>query len=450
MVHRFHWTVGLLPLVFASSALGGERSTKTGKYFLVVCHFENDRIATAALKTAEMVWPVATELFGTADGAPDKPAEIHLFRSVEEYEKVDAELAGGAFRRNLAFSSWNTKAAYIVVQPDCSDATLKQVGLPQPTRRLIAHEATHLIRYATMENHRSHPHWIADGAATWVEEHVMAKGRWSRGEEDDPDASSKIVRTVALLEKGALPSVADILRDRIDDTPWLTRYSVRWLFLRFLEHSVEREKFRSILAKARQLGGGSGYNTQLIAFIEVTLGQEGMMSIDGRFAKYLRSLRPRWEEVYRSLETAGDHWTQIAFPDKNAIAWRTEPVGEDAYTLRGAFRVLPGKKQQLNLLLGRNDDGFVSIAFVAGHGVTIFHFHAKDDRWEGLGSVESDVLKLDQWIGFRVKVGGDRIRVVLDKKPGLEAPLSGRSMRGAWGLGAQNGSAGVWRGVRLK
>lgn len=439
-------------LVFGTSAVcSGQGSTDTGKYFRVICHFENALVAAEALKTAEMAWPVATKLLAVSHQTPESPLEIHLFRTLAEYEKVDSELTGGKFRRNLAFSHWETRAAYILLQPDCSDDVLKTVGLPISTRRLIAHEATHLVRYTSMPNFRSHPHWLADGAATWVEEQVMINGRWVSSVENDPNMSTLILWTVALLEQGKLPPVADILRDRTEDVPWRNRYAIRWMLLRFLKSSTDPDTFHSIMKEAGRLGSGSNYTQRLVTFIEGALGQDAMRAIDGNFRSYLRVLSPQWEEVYRSLETADNRWVQIAFPDKNAITWHTKSVEEDTYSLEGKLNILQGRKhQQLNLLLGRNREGFVSVAFTAGVGVTVFQYHGTENRWERLGSAESDLLKPDQWIRFRVDVGGDQLRVTLNKKPALTASLNGRSMLGPWGLGAQSGSAGIWRRVRLK
>lgn len=450
LVPWLHYALAMFLLFSAPAVCAGQKTTKTGEYFRVICHFENDKVAVEALKTAEMVWPEAAKLLGISDRAPEKPAEIHLFRTIKDYEKMDSELTGGKFQRNLAFSHWDTQASYILLQPDCSDETLKIVGLPVLTRRLTAHEATHLVRYVSIPNHRAHPRWLSDGVATWVEEKVMTNGRWSPGVEDDPDMSTMILQTIALIEKGDLPSVKYILRDRIDDVDWQTRYALRWLLLRFLKNFVDRKTFRSIMGEARRLRAGSDYSRRLNSFIEGALGREAMKTIDAKFKAYLRSLTPQWDEVYRSLETAGRSWTQIAFPDKNAISWRTEPVGKDEYALEGKFKILPNRKQQLNLLLGRNHDGFVSVAFAAGSGVTIFNYHAKENRWEKLGSAKSDVLQRERWMRFRAEVGNDQIRVTLNKKLILTVSLSGRSMRGPWGLGAQNGSAVKWRKVGLK
>lgn len=450
MVRQSHAALIAFLLLSAPAPGGGQESTHVGEHFRVICHFENDRVATQALETAELVWPVATELLAVTDRAPGNPREIHLFRTDEQYEKVEAELAAGQFRENRVFSHWQTQASYILLQPDCSDEVLKRLGLPTLTRRLVAHEATHLVRYATMPNYRSHPEWLADGAASWVEQRVMAKGHWSPGAEDDPDMSTLIVRALALLEKGSMPSVALILQDRIDDVHWRTRYAIRWLLFRFLQKSLDRETFDAIMRKARQLGGGSAYASRLNAFVEGAISRKEMSAIDAKFNAYLRTLKPRWEEVYRSLETAGDDWTQIAFPDTNAITWRTAAAAKDEYTLKGQLRILPARKQQLNLLLGRNVEGFVSIALVAGSGVTAFEYHAKENRWERLGSADCDLLEPDRWIRFHAEIVGDHLRVILDSTPTLTVSLRGRSMRGPWGLGAQNASVGMWRNVTFE
>ena len=123
----------------AISAAG--ESSKAGEHFRVVCHFDGDEIVSAALKTAEAVWPVADELFGIKAAAPKSPLEIHLYRNAADYERAESALTGGRFKANLAFLQEGANAAHVAVQPDCTDATLQAVGLNAQTRRLIAHEA---------------------------------------------------------------------------------------------------------------------------------------------------------------------------------------------------------------------------------------------------------------------------------------------------------------------
>lgn len=450
MVCGFRHVGIALVLLWPFATIADAGSTQTGKHFRVVCDFENERIAGQALETAEAAWQIATELFAVPDKVPDRPSEIHLFRTVAAYEKTEAELTGGKFRRNLAFSHWGNRASYIVLQPNCSDETLQQVGLPTMTRQLIAHEAAHLFRYCTMPNFQYHPDWLTDGVGTWIEEQVMTTGNWSPGVEGDPDTSTMMVWAIDLLERGELPSVDHILRDNLNEVSWRKRYAVRWLLFRYLRSTMDQRAFGAIMGKVRQLGGGPKYAQQLNAFIEATLGPDEMKTIDRKFADYLRQRKPQWEQVYRSLDTAGKEWFQIAFSDKNAIAWRTEPVGSDEYVLKGKFKILPAEKRQLNLLLGRNVDGFVSIAFDPVFGVTVFEYHAKDERWERRGGTTQNAPKLKRWVRFRIEIAGDQLRITLGRKLVVSVSLRGRSMRGPWGLGAQVGSAGVWCNVKLE
>ena len=443
------WIV-LVWFVLSTPALGAAgHSTRTGKFFRVICHFESEVLATEALRTAEMVWPEATNLLCIDLGAPAEPREIHLYRTVTDYRKVDMELTGGKFGENLAFSHWDTQTTHIALQPECSDETLVKIALPVQTRRLIAHEAAHLVRYAALLNFRSHPHWFADGVATWVEEKVMTDGGWSAGPERDPHLSTMIVRAATLLESGDMPTVHRILEDDLEDVPWRARYALRWLVFRFLNESMDQESFRAVMGEARRLGGGPNYGRRLKTFILGSLGKELAKSFDRRFAKYVMALEHRWEEIYRSLETAGDEWTQVAFPTKNAIAWRTDPVGRSTYALEGKLKILSNNKQQMNVLLGRNADGFVSVALSTG-GVTVFNYLQEENRWDRLGYRDAKALRGERWALFRVKIEDDRLSVSLNSETVLSVSLNGRAMQGSWGLGAQAGSAGTWGDVRLK
>lgn len=420
-------------------------STQRGAHFHIICDFENDTIASEALKTAEAVWPVAAQLLAVDDSAPAEPLKIYLYRTVGAYERVAQELAGGRFRRNQAFSHWDSHSAHIVLQPLCSDEALAQIGLPSVTRRLIAHEATHLMRYATMPNFRSHPDWLADGVATYVEQKVMQAGGWSQAPAEDPFAATMVSDAARQLASGAL-TAADILRDRLDAVDWRTRYALRWLLLDYLVQSSD--SVPAIMRTARRLGGGDDYTSRLMTFVESTLGPETMAGIDERFKTYVNAINPQWHEVYRALDTRGSPWTQVAFPDTNAICWRTAPVGRDSYTLSGFFKVLPGAGKQMNLLLGRNADGFVSVALVPESGITVFNYHAREDRWERLGHRDA-AIKMNDWNAVEITVTPPGLKARVDDAE-LSVELNGRSMVGPWGLGTQAGTAGQWRHVTLK
>ena len=354
----------LASLTGAASRIGGEGTTRAGTYFRIVCDFENEPVARQALETAEAAWPIAAKLCGSPDARPAHPLDIHLLRTVAAYEKEEAALTGGKFRKNLAFSSWEKKAAYVVLQPQCSDDALKTVGVPALTRRLLAHEVFHLVRSETIPNFESHPDWFADGAASWIEDEVLAALRLTSGLEKDPESSTDIRRARDLLEKGKLPSAREIFRDQTSSLEFYGRYAVVGLFFRFLKGGKHRPELEAILAEMRRLVGGEKFTERIFEFIERTLGSEGLDTLDREFKDFLRTKSPQWDQEYRSLEPVGKDWIQIAFPDTNAVAWRTEPVGKSKYALTGELEILPGASRQLNLLLGRTDQGFVSVAFV--------------------------------------------------------------------------------------
>lgn len=153
--------------------------------------------------------------------------------------------------------------------------------------------------------------------------------------------------------------------------------------------------------------------------------------------------------MIRSLEVRGDDCVQIAFPEANAIAWRTEPVAGKSLTARGRLRILPGDRQQLNFLFAKTDAGFHSIAFVADQGFTVFDYDAANDRFDPVGKAHAPGLRLGVTSEFRVEATGKKLVVHLDDKHwDFELP---RTLPNGvtWGLGAQAGSAGIWQAVRV-
>ena len=79
------------------------------------------------------------------------------------------------------------------------------------------------------------------------------------------------------------------------------------------------------------VGGGGDFAARAR---EQVLDAFRVEKLERDFQRDVKGLEPRWQEVFRSLETGGEAWTQVAFPGKNAIAWRTEDAGS-RYVLRG-------------------------------------------------------------------------------------------------------------------
>ncbi len=441
--------VALLAIAAALPGLpqADRRITLVGDHFRLTCHFDNRAVAQSALDIVEATWKPAAALYGVVDSDTGALLEVHLYRNAADYTAAEAQLTGGKFRRNLAFAHWDTVTAHVAVQPDLSDEVLEHIGLSTQTLRLLVHEAAHLVRFRAMPNYRAHPGWFADGNASWIEVEVLRDRGLLESPVLDPGFSTNVIRVQSLIERDRLPSVADVLLDRTDKLQFYERYACRWLLFDFTMRTRASAMKRAI-ADMRRFDDGADFTSRAAAAVRKRIGRAGWRKIDDEFRDFVRALQPQWEQVYRSLETDGDQWVQTAFRSTNAIAWRAQPIKPSSYDVAGTLTLLPGRATQLNLLLGRSRSGFVSVAFTAGYGVTVFEYHSRGDRFERLAR-QSVGLAPDKPIRFRASyLASGELSVDVDGKQVLEVDLD-RDMRGPWGLGAQAGSAGVWQDVEL-
>lgn len=447
---RIKWicAVGAL-LTAVQSAPTLADSEANGVHYRVICHFDNEPICKAALETAEAAWPVTVDLWAIGDKKPAEPLEIHLYRNVADYEAAESDRTGGRFRSNLSFSDHKDKSSHIALQPPCTDQTLKKIGLPYLTRLLIAHEASHLCVYTSIPNYASHPDWLAEGTAMWVADRTMLQKKWSRSVRGNPDSSTNLERAQRLKKEGTLPSIGLLVSGKSPKGSTQDVYAVYYQLFRFLHTESNRKELKAVLAKARQLGGGGDYTERLRdSVLEILGGDEAVKKLDEAFATFVESEKPAWTEVYRSLDARSGQWVQVAFPNKNAIAWRMKPVGKKTYAVSGEVEILPNDKRQMNVLLGRDDSGLVIVALTAGFGINVFRFHVEGDRWEDLGKKQVGLVQVNRPIKFKIKVDGKKLRVELDGKLQLTCDVGDKDMTGPWGVGAQAGSAGIWRDVK--
>ena len=437
----------------ASAGLGLVR--RTGPHFRVLCHFDDERSADAALETVEAVWAPASSLFGLRDEPLDPPLDVHLYRRTADYLAADREVSGGRYAKNLGFSDIATRASYVPIQPDLSDETLAVVGLTAQTRHTLAHEAAHLVSYRACPEIRSAPEWVGEGAAIWIERQALVARGWSASDEEDPFASTDMVSARGLLAGGALPSATQILRGEAAGLGFRERYALLWLLFRRLTTRNDAPKFRSALLEAMRIPAGPEFRRRFTEAVTSPYRTEGGDGLDLDFEQYVRSQTPAWDEPYpcRALSTAGDAWVQTAFADAKALAWRTAPVGAERYEVRGEVEILPGlgERNQANVLVGRDEDeGFVSVAFAARDGVGIWRYHRHDDRWEQIGAGSTNAIQLWRRVPFRVSLDRGRLAVRVDGAEVASAEVTDRTMTGPWGLGVQPGAAAIWRRVRLE
>ncbi len=426
---------------------------RTGAHFRVLCHFEDEPSAATALETVEAAWPLASGLYGLPDAPLDPPLDVHLFRNARDYLATERDLAGGKFARNLAFSSYDTRSSYVPVQPDLTDEALASVGLTAQTRHNLAHEATHLVSYRATANFRAFPQWASEGAAVWVESETTAARGWSAGLGADPFVAADMVLAQKLLAGGKLPSATQVLRGETKDLDLYERYAVQSLLFRRLITRNDGAAFRAAFLEAVRMPERADFAERFLELVTKTYETEGLAGLDLDYEQFVRSQTPAWDEVFRALGTTGDAWTQAAFGDHNSVAWRTARAGSGDYEVRGQLEILPGsgKSPQMNVLLAREKDaGFVSVAFVAGYGVNVFRYHAKEDRWEKLAAAPAKGLQIWRRMPFRISVTGSKLTVRLDGTEVAAAEVTDHPMSGAWGLGVQAGAVGVWRGVKVE
>lgn len=461
--HRYHrwlvlsalpwWLVAIAPICCLSAhadAAPKERSVATGPHVRVICHFEDAKIAQQALRTAQKAWAPAAKLYGVNDAALFEPSAIHLFRHAEEYMAAQTKLAGGRFRHNLAFSSRRRRAAYIAIQPSCSDRTLAAVGLPALTLRQIAHETAHLASFDAPADGRPQAQWFAEGAATWIAELAMAEMDGAPKPESDPFTATDMRRAQNLLHGGSLPAVHQILKDDYGPLRYYERYAVQWLFFRFLMTDARARWDRSFNSHPRSVGGRQAtVTTRLMSWAPAEVD-----ALDKAFKRYVHSLVPQWHEQGRSLAVQGDNWTQMAFADTDAVAWTAKPAGAVAYRIRGSLEFLPNHGRQMNLLLGRDRRGHVVVSFLAESGITVRRYRAVDNQFEKLGEQwaisRAKEVHLSKRFTFDIVVAPGSLRILINDKPCLTVDPGNADLTGPWGVGAKAGSAGVWRNVQLR
>lgn len=388
-------------------------------------------------------------MLGVAGARREEKPRIHLYASAADYRAIENELTHGAFKDNLCFTHWDSSAAHILFQPSSSKKVLTKTGLPIQTRHVVAHEAFHLACNALAPNYKRLPDWLGDGAASYAEDVVLRRHKWSAGRGLHPFTSTYLHHAQQLLREGKLPEIRDIVRGELKSFDPSTQYGLRWLLFCFLEEGPKPGSGRRLMRDVLELI--EKHESEPATLTEAIQSRyDEFAGLNKEFGEFINEFKPKWDEVYRSLDTSGERWPQIAFPEKNAIAWRTSPIRHEAYAVSGRLEILPGEKEQLQLLLARSHQGFISVAFIAGYGVTAFHFRSANQEWERLGSAETSKVALNQDFSFRVTVDNGEIRIEVDAEPVFSAKLDKKYTRGPWGIGAQAGAAGIWSKLRVQ
>lgn len=411
----------------------------------------------AQVQVAEMTAVVraveeqASLLFGKDVTESDDGATIELHLQYLDYKRIDKELNNGRFRRNWGFANGNVRQAHIALQPPVPTAMMDVVGLPLQTKIEIAHEAVHLCIYRAFPNHRSHTGWLSEGLSVYLAEQAIQSIDAMGSQVSEPWTSTEIVQTVDYFEEHPKFGIDELLDDVSKDIPGSRMYAMRGLFMDWLH---EIGLLKQVVDEARRLGGGDDYGDRLHAAVDKIMADAGIEKRDAMFRSWLGAFEPQWEQLNRSLETNGDIWPHSAFSSTNANCWNAQELGDDDWAITGEMKIFDAEKTQMNILVGRSDTGYVSIAVTADWGVTVFHRQYSKDKdkgskWVRIENQEVKSNSVDKWMKFKVSKRRDRLMIKIGKQRPIRVDVSEIDVSGAWGLGVQNKSAGLWRDVKV-
>jgi hypothetical protein len=412
--------------------------------FRVHVHIPSDDVAEQVRETVLKTWEVASDLYGAE--LSSKKLDVNLYRDKEGYLAVEEKLTKGRFKRNQAFAHFATKSAHVALQPFLTDAGLEDVGLPTLTAQLLAHETAHIIRYDHLDHSfRNHPTWFYHGMASWIDRKVVTELGLASDQLNDPKTGASIRNAKKLLADGKYPSVQAILDDEVEGLKFQENYDVYWIFVSSLFENHPK-KMREFVRDSRRLGGGQGFAKRMADLLLETL-EVDTDQLDQEVRDYLNSLCPVWVDEYRSLETAGDEWIQIGFPNTHAVTWHQTNQNEP-FTVSTAATIHRGTKQQLNFRIGSKLD-FVQISFTAGFGLNIFRF--EDRNWTNLAGQRVEGIELGQSNLYSISVNQNegKLRIEVDSKQIYEGEIEFPEECHV-GLSVQNGAVVTWKDFRIK
>lgn len=413
--------------------------------FRINVHCDDEDVVSKAQRVGELTWQIASKFY--ACELPKEKLEANLYRDLEGYAAADEKLTGGARKKNQAFAHLDTLSAHVAMQPPVSDELLRMVGLPKQSARLFAHEMAHLVRFSRMPNTvRNHPYWLIDGAASHIDRQVITElGFIEGGAMSDPNFATYASHGKKLLSEDKLPTVEQLLDDVKLEVGFYQRYSVRWIFMNMLvvKHGPRFDAFMKDLPR---IGGGRGYAQRAKELLLKILGVD-VETLDKDFRDHVRNLQPLWVEEIRSLETGGDAWHQISFPNSTATCWRQAPLG-DSFTLSLTATIQKAGRNQLNIRVGQ-PASFTQFSITAGFGLNVFEF--SDKEWNTKLGKEIKGLKIGE--PMKLVVSHDHERELTMVKLNGETIFEGKVNLEAdnlFALGAQRGSAVTWQDFEVK
>jgi len=427
--------------------------------FEIVCEGScPPRVIGMAAAAAEAAWQESIAFLGVPHPDLESPLRIHLHRDLEEWRRMEEELTGGRFAQHRSFAHGPTRSAHVALHPGLPDAVLARYGPTPRTLRLVAHEAFHLVSMLAIPAAPLLPDWLAEGAATWIEQRVAERMGWSRGLSGDPIPSTYLWTARRLLLENRLPSARSLLLEGGEELG-VDDYALAMLLVTHLrEHRPDDlDRILEVAAALDPLDPGAPLFLERA--IVGALGGPAFQGLDRSFRTFLAGRRPLWVEVARSLETAGNSWVQVGAAS-GALAWRTETAPGDSFLLEGVVE-FPGRGalDWMRVVLGEEEGGWVEVRMDALRQVRVIRFPpatGEDLAGELLAGPPLDEVaavpslrRRGEAVPFRLRVRGGGVEMDSRGESLLRIEEGTLDVDGSWGIGTAPGVAVIWHNLRL-
>jgi hypothetical protein len=408
--------------------------------FRVVSCFAEEARAREALETAEAAVPVVLARLGVASWSPSGPRTLQLFADFARFRSATAELNPESPEAH-GYTSRDSRTAFVTVQPAAE--ALRALGLSSQTRRLIAHETTHLLCFDLLPDMTSLPGWMVEGLADSVAHEVLdALGR-TRALEEEPGTAAQVLLLQELVRTNQAPRFGTLLRDKLGGFDHRQRYALRWLTYEFLRARHPEECARLFAAAYAPDAAGRALE-RVRPMIERMWTPAELAALDAEFLGWIGGLVPRWRLTAGVCEFDERGLVVLAPPNADALAVHQVGFESLPFHVQGELAFLPGGGQQLHVVLAHREDAFTLVSFTAGWGVTLWRHEVKGARWLRKAAAEIPRLRGERAFRFRVAASATALSIALDGEEVLRFPLDGAELLGMFGLGAQAGSSGVW------
>ena len=482
-------------------------ATATGPTFRVVCHFPDARVARTALQLAEAAARVTEEVWGPPATRPPAPLELHLYRTMQDFDRAAEVLTHRTNHDNLNFFVGERLQSHVLVQPLLSEEALAALGLPLLTKSLIAFQAAQLLRAVRSPGWSLQPAWYAAGLGKWVALRTLRSAGAMADPMTDPLWSSNIhdlqqlqrrlpapspdntVESVAYWTEAAvalrgpaprnthLPLPSEILtRDLSGSLTQNEFFGLAWLMFETMMTPHFAGTTRALVAELQALPSPDGPLSPASAAVIARggglkrvvagrlaerstslFGPDELQLMDDAFQHALTALTPHWSEETRSLDAQGRDWVQIAFPQslrasQRATAWSLDRIPAASFAISGRALMLPNFGRQANVFLELDDAQFLQVSFTADDGVWFWLY----DRSRGAGRAGGSFIdrrhipvpgiSVGAPFAFRVAHAGEIVTVELGGRLVARLPLD-KPANGRWGLGVQEGTAVIWSDV---